>query len=138
MDPPDLFSGLYDEEKTPRMPQERQSAPPRPSRTPSVGVPPRGLLDVKVKDSSILLPNDPVMSSALRTARRRGDVITSGYEGFSGDGVHSVTSQHYSGTAIDIRYATGRAAQIASYARLGYVVVPEKTHLHVQAYPVTA
>jgi hypothetical protein len=84
----------------------------------------------------VLLPNDPVMSSALRTVRARGDTVTSGYEGYSGDGVHSATSQHYTGTAIDVRYTSGRAAQIAAYVRLGYVVIPEQDHIHIQAYPV--
>jgi hypothetical protein len=78
------------------------------------------------------------MASAEALAAARGDVITSGYEGYSGDGVHTANSQHYKGTAIDVRYTGNRARQIADYRRTGLVVIPEKDHLHIQAYPVSA
>jgi hypothetical protein len=127
MDPPDLFSGLYeaddDETRVTRMPQERQSAPPATTGTP------------RIKDASVRLPGG-VMSEAQDLAERRGDVITSGSEGYSGDGVHSPTSQHYRGTALDIRWAADRRAQAQGYSYAGYVVVPEATHLHVQWYAV--
>ena len=126
MDVPDLFSTI-DAPRTALRRQKRDSL-----------TPPSGLLAVRTKDASVHPPEDPVMSGALRVAKGRGDIITSGREGYSGDGVHSSTSQHYTGTAIDVRYAPRRAEQIAAYARLGYVVIPESTHLHIQAYPVTA
>jgi hypothetical protein len=68
----------------------------------------------------------------------RGDLVTSGSEGYSGDGVHASTSQHYTGTALDVRYSSDRAKQIADYQRTGMVVIPEADHIHIQAYPVSA
>jgi len=133
MDVPDLFLAIDapDAQETALLPQPRRQRRLR-------GAPPSGLRAVRTKDSSVHLPEDPVMSGALRVAERRADIVTSGREGSPGDGVHSFTSQHYSGTAIDVRYAARRAEQIAAYARLGYVVVPEATHIHIQAYPVRA
>jgi hypothetical protein len=71
-------------------------------------------------------------------AYARGDIITSGSEGYSGDGVHATTSQHYKGSAIDVRYAANLAQQIADYRRTGMVVLNEGDHLHIQAFPVSA
>jgi len=133
MDIPDLFSDLYDEEnrreEAPRTPQERRSAG-RPTGS--------QLAAPRLKDSSVRLPNAPVMAPALVLAYSRGDLVTSGSEGYSGDGVHSTTSQHYQGTALDVRYSSNRARQIADYRRTGLVVIPETTHLHIQAYRVSA
>jgi hypothetical protein len=122
MDVPDLFSGLYDDEEAPRMPQERRAPPQASPRT---------------KDASIRLPGG-IMAAVEQLAYARGDIVTSGAEGYSGDGVHASTSQHYQGTALDVRYAGNRARQIADYRRTGLVVIPETTHLHIQAYPVSA
>jgi hypothetical protein len=125
MDVPDLFSGLYDDQEAPRMPQERRSprqvSPHRP----------------RTKDASVRLPGG-IMADVEGIADARGDTITSGSEGYSGDGVHATNSQHYQGTAIDVRYTGNRAQQIADYRRTGLVVIPEKDHLHIQAYPVSA
>jgi len=131
MDPPDLFWGLYDDGETTGMPADRLSV----NRPPSPG----GPSGPRAKDASVQIPNTFVMRPAIQLASRRGDVITSGREGYSGDGVHAISSQHYTGTAVDVRYdPRGRAQQIDSYRRLGYVVIEEPTHLHVQAYPVRA
>jgi hypothetical protein len=122
MDPPDLFSGLYDEDEPPRMPQERRSG----GGAPIITIP-------RIKDASIRLPGG-VMFSAQALAAERGDVITSGREGYSGDGVHAATSQHYEGAAIDVRWGPDRRAQAQAYADAGYIAIPEATHLHVQRY----
>jgi hypothetical protein len=119
MDVPDFFG------------EESTAAAPR-QRTPSSG--PR---QPRVKDSTVRLPGG-VMAAAERLAYARGDIVTSGTEGYSGDGVHATTSQHYTGTALDVRYSGNRARQVADYRRLGLVVIPEDTHLHVQAYRMTA
>jgi hypothetical protein len=76
------------------------------------------------------------MARAIRLVRNRRDVVTSGSEGYSGDGVHAATSQHYKGTALDLRYTTDRAEQVFAYESAGYVVIPESDHLHIQAYRV--
>jgi len=125
MDVPDLF-GEEDNDEAPSRPSRRRSTPPPTNYGP------------RVKDASVTLPASPVMEHALRLATSRGDIVTSGDEGTAVDGVHAPTSQHYKGTALDLRYATGRARQAADYRRLGYVVVEEATHLHVQAYAVNA
>jgi hypothetical protein len=78
------------------------------------------------------------MAAVEQLASARGDIVTSGAEGYSGDGVHTPNSQHYKGTALDVRYTGNRARQIADYRRTGLVVIPETTHLHIQAYPVSA
>lgn len=116
MDVPDLF---YEEEGLAPMRTEHH---PRRLR---VAIAPR------TKNRSVILPTDPIMEPALKTAERNGDVVTSGSEGNQGDGVHSPSSQHYTGTAIDLRLG----ADPGAYRALGYVVVVEKDHLHVQAYP---
>jgi hypothetical protein len=121
MDPPDLFSGLYDDEEAPRMPRERQSAGGATTTSP------------RIKDASVELPGG-VMVSAQALASERGDVITSGREGYSGDGVHAPTSQHYTGTALDVRWGPNRRAQAQAYADAGYVAIPEATHLHIQRF----
>jgi len=135
MDPPDLFGDLYDddayeevvpvEKKPTRMPQDRRSS----------GAP--ALPSPRVKDASVLLPESPEMAAALDLADRRGDLVTSGREGYSGDGVHAATSQHYQGLAVDVRFSragSGVAGQVADYRDAGYVVIVEKDHLHVQRY----
>jgi hypothetical protein len=119
MDVPDFF------DEAPRMPRKRRS--PRRSISPS----PRR------KDASVILPGG-IMADVEALAYARGDVITSGAEGSSGDGVHAATSQHYAGTALDVRYSGNRAQQVADYRRAGMVVIPETDHLHIQAYPVRA
>jgi hypothetical protein len=133
MEPPDLFGDLYDddadeedrplEEKPPREPQARRSP-----ATPTVPLP-------RVKDASVLLPESPEMAPALALADDRGDLVTSGREGYSGDGVHAATSQHYQGLAIDLRFAGDRQRQAAAYRDLGYVAIVEADHVHVQRYP---
>ena len=129
MDPPDLFSGLYDDDdEEPRMPQERRSGRPP---TPTKG----GFPAPRTKDASVRIPTDPVLAPTLQLAYARGDTITSGDEGFAGDGVHAPTSQHYAGTAIDVRYAGNRARQVADYQRTGLIVIAESDHIHIQAYP---
>lgn len=121
MDPPDLFSGLYDENEPTRMPQERRSAGAAAITTP------------RIKDASVRLPGG-LMLDAQALAADRGDVVTSGREGYSGDGVHAATSQHYTGTALDVRWGVDRRAQAQAYADAGYVAIPEATHLHVQRF----
>jgi hypothetical protein len=133
MDPPDLFGDLYDDdayeeeppvgEKSTRRPQEPRSQPP-----PAIPSP-------RVKDASVLLPESPEMAPALALADDRGDLVTSGREGYSGDGVHAATSQHYQGLAIDLRFTGDRERQAAAYRDLGYVAIVEKDHVHVQRYP---
>lgn len=66
-------------------------------------------------------------------------VITSGTEGFIGDGVHSLGSYHYYGMALDYRtrfFSDGMALDVAAEIRnkLGrkYAVVFEGTHIHIQ------
>lgn len=125
MDPPDLFSGLYDDEEAPRMPRAATTKRRSIDYTP------------KLKDASVRLPGG-IMGTVEALAYSRGDVVTSGFEGRPGDGVHAANSQHYTGSAIDIRYAANRTRQIADYRRTGMVVIPEDTHLHVQAFPVSA
>jgi hypothetical protein len=119
MDVPDFFG------EAPRMPRERRS--PRRSTTTTP----------RTKDASVRLPGG-IMADVEALASARGDVITGGSEGYSGDGVHASTSQHYTGTALDVRYTGQRAQQIADYRRTGMVVIPEADHLHIQAYPVRA
>ncbi len=85
----------------------------------------------RVKDASIVLPTSPAMAQALDVAQRRGDVVTSGAEGYPGDGVHTPTSWHYRGLAIDVRFAADVARQIGDYLRAGYRVLREATHLHI-------
>jgi hypothetical protein len=123
MNPPDIFWSLYDDEEAPRMPQERRPAGPSISAAP------------RIKDASVRLPGG-IMADVEALAHARGDVVTSGSEGYSGDGVHATTSQHYTGTALDVRYTGNRARQIADYRRSGMVVIPEADHIHIQAYPV--
>jgi len=88
----------------------------------------------RVKDASVALPRSPEMSAALAVAAQRGDIVTSGAEGSPADRVHSPTSQHYKTTAIDLRWAADRDAQVSAYRAAGYVAVPEGSHLHVQRY----
>jgi hypothetical protein len=109
------------EKKASRMPQER-----RPTARPSPSIP------VKLKDASVLLPTAASMFRAITVARGRGDVVTSGREGYSGDGVHRPDSQHYQGTAIDLRFASNRQIQVEAYRVLGYEVISEADHLHVE------
>jgi hypothetical protein len=139
MDPPDLFSDLYDDdayEESPRMPQERSqrrgsgAAAPLPRPAPQGGVP-----ALRVKDAGIVLPTDPRMFDALRMADARGDLVTSGAEGYSGDGVHAPTSQHYEGLALDLRLSSDPQRQAMAYREAGYVAIVESDHVHVQRYP---
>lgn len=135
MDPPDLFGDLYDDQDEEPQPQGMAPAAP-------VGAEPRGRAAPRyspvprVKDASVELPRSPEIAAALAVADDRGDLVTSGQEGFPGDGVHAPTSQHYKGTALDLRYAPDRDAQQRAYTQAGYVVIPEATHLHVQRYAV--
>lgn len=122
MDVPDLFGEDEPVERVTRKPQKRRSAA-RPTRTPAV------------KDRTVRLTLRPEMGQALALAASRGDTITSGSEGFSGDGVHTPTSLHYDGLAVDVRYAAGRARQVADYEAGGYTVLQEATHLHVSFDP---
>ena len=126
MDVPDLFSADDAMETLPKAPSWRRDRS-RPT--------PRGPAPPRVKDSTVQLPVSAVMQDALAVASWRGDVVTSGSEGTPDDGVHDPTSQHYQGTAIDLRYAARRFAQVADYRAAGYIVVPEKDHLHIQKYP---
>jgi hypothetical protein len=119
MEVPDFF----EDEESPRMPQERRSADAPPPDAPYV------------KDSSVALPWRPEMRGALDLARRRGDVVTSGAEGYPGDAVHEDTSLHYDQLAIDVRWARDRRRQQDDYAAAGYTLWPEKTHLHVSHDP---
>jgi hypothetical protein len=127
MDVPDLFSGEDDPENAPRRNQAVRS---KRAAAPTGSVP-----HPRVKDQTVNLPADPVMRDAMFVADWRRDVVTSGDEGDPSDGVHDPSSQHYQGTAIDVRYAARRGAQVADYRAAGYIVVPEADHLHVQKYP---
>mgnify|MGYP001565151318 CR=1 FL=1 len=133
MDVPDLFVGIGEgiDERMARTPQVRR----RPARWRSPA-PQGGLPTPRRKDQSVVLPTNPVMAGALAVAERRGDIITSGEEGAPSDRVHAPTSQHYQGTALDVRFAGDRQVQARAYAQAGYVTVIEKDHLHVQKYRV--
>lgn len=122
MDVPDLFGEEETVERVTRVPSERRS-PRQTTSTPAV------------KDRTVKLALRPEMGQALALAASRGDTITSGSEGFSGDGVHTPTSLHYDGLAVDVRYAAGRARQVADYGAGGYTVLQEATHLHVSFDP---
>jgi hypothetical protein len=128
MDPPDLFGDLYDVDA------HEEAAPmgKRPSYSPpgALAAVPRP----RIKDDTVLLPGSPAMAAALALADERGDLVTSGREGYSGDGVHATTSQHYQGLAIDLRFAGDRERQARAYRDLGYVALVEADHLHVQRY----
>lgn len=83
----------------------------------------------------VQFPTHPRMKPALRVAQARNDVVTSGKEGYRGDGVHSDRSLHYDGLAIDIRPARDRVAQVNAYVNAGYNVIDKPTHLHVSFDP---
>ena len=122
MDVPDLF-GEDDEPRRTRLPQQRRT-PRRPT-----GATPY------VKDDTVRLPTRPEMAGATRLAYERGDVVTSGSEGSSADGVHLPASLHYENLALDVRYATLRSLQAAAYRAAGYNVLEEATHLHISFDP---
>lgn len=83
----------------------------------------------------------------------QGCTITSGTEGFIGDGVHRIDSKHYTGDALDFRtrmfkvaiFGFDAAAADAIIERLAqtirnsltleYNVVVESTHIHVEFDP---
>jgi len=83
----------------------------------------------------VKLPTNPIMQGALRIAQSLRNVITSGREGFRGDGVHGQNSLHYDGLAVDVRPTSDRARQINAYADAGYNVLDEGNHLHVSVDP---
>ena len=68
---------------------------------------------IRAKSSAVRLTPTPALFDILQALYRLLDrtdlilpsrlVITSGSEGHPGDGVHSRTSRHYSGEALDIR-----------------------------------
>jgi hypothetical protein len=69
-------------------------------------------------------------------------VITSGTEGYDGDGVHKSGSLHYSGYAFDCRTRYFDSARVQTVAKairekLGrdYDVLVEKDHIHVEYDP---
>ena len=130
MDPPDLFGDLYPEDDDGEVAEV--TTRPQGRRTP----PAAALPAPRIKDASVKLPRSPEMAAALALADARGDLVTSGAEGYSGDGVHAPTSQHYKETAIDLRFARDVAAQAQAYRDAGYVAIVEKDHVHVQRYPV--
>jgi hypothetical protein len=68
-------------------------------------------------------------------------VITSGSEGFDGDGIHARGSAHYSGEAIDVRTRDITDSQLKEYVNffasqpdVDYILI-EGSHLHVQTKP---
>ena len=88
------------------------------------------------KKRGVKLPNSPFMAPALQIADYFGDVVTSGREGYRGDGVHTPNSLHYDGLAIDIRpYWDDVQGQIMDYLNVGYNVLNEGNHLHVSYDP---
>lgn len=81
----------------------------------------------------------------------RDVVITSGHEGFSGDGVHKINSKHYIvdrfdniireyGQAIDIRSYTVKNSDISKcledlknvFSYPNFTILFEKDHYHIQ------
>ncbi len=66
-------------------------------------------------------------------------VVTSGTEGFRGDGIHGDTSLHYDGQAVDLRIrhminddAAKAVEQIAEALGDEYDVVLESNHIHLE------
>ena len=73
-------------------------------------------------------------------------VITSGTEGFDGDGVHGKGSKHYSGEAFDCRTRNIPGAHSAKMAIVDAIkrvlskdfdIILEKDHIHVEYDPKT-
>lgn len=98
---------------------------------------------------------DPILQNALPTieacrlealeiCQRAEMVVTSGAEGYPGDGVHSFRSWHYlqncprrKGLAVDIRedFADVFAALLRQRLGLGWDVVSERDHMHIERDP---
>jgi hypothetical protein len=123
MDVPDFFP----DEEPPQLPQDQRSRVAVASRTPPAS-------DLNLK-AGVQLNLGPQMAGALRVISARGDVITSGSEGYSGDGVHKPNSLHYDGAALDIRPARDRVRQAQRYRDEGYNVLDKPDHLHVSRDP---
>jgi len=101
---------------------------------------------IRLKDNSVSIRGlKPEMVIALIILRGLYDiyalplVVTSGTEGYSGDGVHKPTSYHYLGYAVDVRkrqvpheLREEFIDKMRRYLKDDFVVVDEPSHYHVQ------
>lgn len=105
---------------------------------------------MKIKKGVSVSGFDGVMLGALSAVdsefKRFGKelVVTSGKEGYPGDGVHGINSLHYLGRAFDCRTRPLSAAKISRLtseiqSKLGVLfdVVNEGNHIHVELDPKT-
>ena len=101
---------------------------------------------IRLKDNTVSVKGlKPEMVIALMILRGLFDlyslpvVVTSGSEGFDGDGVHMKGSRHYVGEAVDIRkrqvpkdLLPEFIAKMRKFLKSDFEVIDEKHHFHIE------